>query len=92
MYSLSPVAALCLMASGASAFAPAPYTSKITTALSMASESDRRDFLSKVVIAAAGTVAGTVLTPVQRANALGGGGLSKVNARLSRWVVTFENI
>mmetsp|Transcript_37373 Transcript_37373/g.81827 ORF Transcript_37373/g.81827 Transcript_37373/m.81827 type:complete len:290 (+) Transcript_37373:134-1003(+) len=87
MYNLSSsVSVLCLLVSGASAFAPATTsTAKSTsTELSMSPESDRRNFISRVAIAGAGIVTGSGLTTAQPSHAFGGG-LSKVNARLSSY-------
>lgn len=73
---------LSLLASGVNAFSTAPSKlSASSTQLSMANEDDRRSFISKTAGSAAALAFGLVQTPGS-AQAFGGGGLKKVNAKL----------
>jgi hypothetical protein len=71
---------LALLANGASAFTTVP-NKPTASQLSMSTEDDRRSFVSKAAGAAAAVAFGLVQGPVP-AQAFGGGGLKKVNAKL----------
>jgi len=78
---------LSLLASGVNAFSTAPSKlSASSTQLSMANEDDRRSFISKTAGSAAALAFGLVQTPGS-AQAFGGGGLKKVNAKLVQYGV-----
>lgn len=72
---------------GTNAFNTVPNTQKISSSqLSMVNADDRRSFLSKAVGATAAAAFGIVQAPGP-AQALGGGGLKKVNAKLAQYGV-----
>eukprot|EP00978_Attheya_sp_CCMP212_P013601 scaffold34139_cov45-Attheya_sp.AAC.4 len=73
---------LLLLVHGSSAFTTAPPQQASTTALSMGAE-ERRGFLSRVGWTSAAAAFGLVNTVAEPANAFGGGGLEKANAKLS---------
>ena len=84
------VSILMLAAGSASAFAPTTqYNSKLgRNSVILEAENSRRSFVGQIAGSVAAAAAFTTSLPTEPALAFGGGKLSKINARLARYVHT----
>ena len=94
MVKVTSVSILMLVAGYASAFAPMKTQQQHTKqSVILEAENSRRSFVGQIggVAAAAALSSSSLVLPIEPALAFGGGKLSKINARLARYVTVITN-